>query len=57
MDNLNDSETSDKCLDAIFKILAEPNIIAISGQEGSFLAGGKFFIPVPQSGTTGAITL
>ena len=43
--------------DAIFKILAEPNIIAISGQEGSFLAGGKFFIPVPQSGTTGAITL
>lgn len=39
--------------DGIVKILAEPNIIAISGQEGSFLAGGKIFIPVPQSGTGG----
>jgi len=44
--------------DGVIKILAEPNIIAISGQEGSFLAGGKFFIPVPQSGASaGAITL
>lgn len=42
--------------DGIVKMLAEPNIIAISGQEGSFLAGGKFYIPVPQ-GTLGAITL
>jgi pilus assembly protein CpaC len=41
----------------IAKILAEPNIIAISGQEGSFLAGGKFYIPVPQGGTNNAITL
>ena len=36
--------------DALVKILAEPNIMAISGQEGSFLAGGKIFIPVAQSG-------
>jgi pilus assembly protein CpaC len=44
--------------DTIVKILAEPNIIAISGQEGSFLAGGKFYIPVPQGGSAaGAITL
>lgn len=43
--------------DSIFKVLAEPNIIAISGQEGSFLAGGKFYIPVPQGGTNNAITL
>lgn len=44
--------------DTIVKILAEPNIIAISGQEGSFLAGGKFYIPVPQGGAAaGAITL
>lgn len=44
--------------DSVVKILAEPNIIAISGQEGSFLAGGKFYIPVPQGGgATGAITL
>jgi pilus assembly protein CpaC len=44
--------------DGIVKILAEPNIIAISGQEGSFLAGGKIYIPIPQSGgAVGAITL
>lgn len=43
--------------DTVVKILAEPNIIAISGQEGSFLAGGKFFIPVPQGGVNNAITL
>lgn len=44
--------------DSVVKILAEPNIIAISGQEGSFLAGGKFYIPVPQGGSAGgAITL
>ena len=35
--------------DALIKILAEPTILAISGQEGSFLAGGKIFIPVSQS--------
>jgi pilus assembly protein CpaC len=43
--------------DEVVKILAEPNIMAISGQEGSFLAGGKIFIPVPQTGTIGGITL
>jgi pilus assembly protein CpaC len=32
--------------DGIVKILAEPTVMAISGQEGSFLAGGKIFIPV-----------
>ncbi|KVN98542.1 hypothetical protein WJ69_34385 [Burkholderia ubonensis] len=31
------------------KILAEPNLMAISGQKANFLAGGKVFIPVPQS--------
>jgi pilus assembly protein CpaC len=30
------------------RILAEPTVMAISGQEGSFLAGGKIFIPVAQ---------
>jgi len=34
--------------DGLVRILAEPNVMAISGQEGSFLAGGKFYIPVPQ---------
>lgn len=31
------------------KILAEPTIVAMSGQEGSFLVGGKIFIPVNQA--------
>ena len=37
----------------LVKILAEPNIMAISGQEGNFLAGGIVFLPVPQSSGTG----
>jgi pilus assembly protein CpaC len=41
----------------LVKILAEPTITAISGQEGSFLAGGKIFIPVPQSSSAGASTI
>lgn len=41
----------------LVKILAEPNIIAISGQEGAFLAGGKIFIPVPQTNTLGASSI
>lgn len=47
--------------DGLVKILAEPTIMAISGQEGAFLAGGKVFIPVAQSGslagTVAAFTL
>lgn len=31
------------------KVLAEPTLVAISGQEASFLAGGEFPIPVPQA--------
>ena len=44
--------------DGLVKVLAEPNLMAISGQEASFLAGGKVFIPVPQSyGGTGGSTI
>ena len=39
--------------DGLVKVLAEPSIMAISGQTGSFLAGGTIFIPVTQSGTSG----
>lgn len=39
----------------LVKILAEPTIMAISGQEGTFLAGGRIYIPVPQAGTTGNV--
>ncbi len=35
------------------KTLAEPNLVAMSGQEASFLAGGEFPIPVAQSDTVG----
>jgi pilus assembly protein CpaC len=31
--------------DGLVRILAEPTIVAMSGQEGSFLVGGKVFIP------------
>lgn len=34
--------------DGLVRILAEPNVMAISGQEGSFLAGGRILIPVAQ---------
>ena len=44
--------------DGLLKILAEPTIMAISGQSGSFNAGGKIFIPVAQNTGGGtAITL
>jgi pilus assembly protein CpaC len=34
--------------DALVRILAEPTVMAISGREGSFLAGGRIFVPVGQ---------
>ncbi|MGJ7915254.1 type II and III secretion system protein family protein [Massilia sp. LXY-6] len=34
--------------DSLVRVLAEPNVMAISGQEGMFLAGGRFYIPVAQ---------
>ena len=39
--------------DGLVKVLAEPTIMAISGQEASFLAGGKIFIPVSVSSGNG----
>ena len=35
---------------SILNVLAEPNLMAMSGQRASFLAGGQFPIPVPQGG-------
>ncbi|MBN3821602.1 type II and III secretion system protein family protein, partial [Paraburkholderia sp. Se-20369] len=43
--------------DNLVKILAEPNLVTISGQEATFLAGGKIFIPVPQSNNGGGTTI
>lgn len=39
--------------DGLVKILAEPTVMAVSGQEASFLAGGKIFIPVAQNPALG----
>jgi len=39
--------------DGLVKILAEPTVMAVSGQEASFLAGGRIFIPVSQGGGVG----
>lgn len=35
------------------KTLAEPTLVALSGEKASFLAGGEFPIPVVQSGSSG----
>jgi pilus assembly protein CpaC len=43
--------------DGLVKVLAEPTIMAISGQEASFLAGGKIFIPVSQTNMGGVPTI
>ena len=43
--------------DGVVKVLAEPTVMAISGQTGSFLAGGKIFIPVTQDNGTGGRTV
>lgn len=44
--------------DGLIKLLAEPNIMAVSGQEASFRAGGKIFIPVARrNDTNGGTTL
>ena len=43
--------------DGLIKILAEPSIMAVSGQEGSFLAGGTIFIPVAQQNNGGGSTI
>jgi pilus assembly protein CpaC len=43
--------------DGLVKVLAEPTVMAISGQTGSFLAGGKIFIPVTQDNGAGGRTV
>ncbi len=40
--------------DGLLKVLAEPTLIALSGETASFLAGGEFPVPIPQGlGTVG----
>ncbi|MBV8316496.1 MAG: hypothetical protein JOZ53_16275, partial [Planctomycetaceae bacterium] len=37
----------------VLKFLAEPNLVAMSGFQASFLAGGEFPVPVPQVSAAG----
>jgi len=41
--------------EGLIKVLAEPNLITLSGQEAKFIAGGEFPVPVPQGLGTVAI--
>ena len=41
----------------LVKILAEPNLIALSGDTASFLAGGEFPVPVAQDSDTDSTTI
>ena len=41
----------------LIALLAEPNLTALSGETASFLAGGQFPVPVPQSGTGSAAVI
>jgi pilus assembly protein CpaC len=42
--------------DGLVRVLAEPNIMAVSGQQASFLSGGKIFIPVARDPGAGGFT-
>lgn len=43
--------------DGLVRVLAEPNVMAISGQEGSFLAGGAILIPVGSERRNGGLEI
>lgn len=62
-DNIGGRHDISAVIDALetegyLSILAEPNLTALSGETASFLAGGEFPVPVPQSGISqGAVTI
>ncbi len=41
----------------ILRVLAEPNVVAASGQEASFLSGGEIPVPIASSGAQGGTTI
>jgi len=41
----------------LVRTLARPNLVALSGEKASFLAGGEFPYPVPQGGAGGQTTI
>lgn len=55
--NVSNAALNMQKTDGLVKVLAEPTVMAISGQTGSFLAGGKIFIPVAQTNGVGGTTV
>ena len=43
--------------EGLVTVLAEPNLTALSGETASFLAGGEFPVPVPQSSNGGGTVI
>ena len=43
--------------DGVLKILAEPTVIAASGEEATFLSGGEIPVPIASGGTQGGTTI
>jgi pilus assembly protein CpaC len=41
----------------LIRRLAEPDLVALSGDAASFLAGGEFPVPVAQAGSTGGVPI
>lgn len=41
----------------VLRVLAEPNVVAASGEEAEFLSGGEIPIPIASSGATGGSTV
>jgi pilus assembly protein CpaC len=41
----------------VVRTLARPNLVALSGEKASFLAGGEFPYPVPQAASNGITTV
>ncbi len=54
---LNGLSLEAEARNGLVRILAEPTLVAMSGQEGSFLVGGKVFIPVIQPGAVAGSTI
>ena len=42
---------------SLARTLAEPNLVAVSGEDADFLAGGEYPYPVPQAGAGGSSTI
>ncbi|MBN1929461.1 MAG: pilus assembly protein N-terminal domain-containing protein [Chlorobiaceae bacterium] len=53
-DGKNAQVTADR-KPSLFKVLAEPTMVTVSGKEGQFLVGGKIYVPIGISELTGQV--